>query len=596
MSQLSKEDDVKSETSEISEVSFLEDSDVESDDLKSINSQDLDTPDVSDGELEEPKSSPKMSGNPDSDSKILENSENVKNLPLYLPPQETCVKKPDSKESEDSESSDFEFSVLGKSNGSIESIDSEDSEEPEEEEEPKFQRKSEKNLGSLISAVEHLNIELGKMKVKILESVNKRNAKKESVELKCQKLKDIMKIQNLELELKKATDQNKALEKELGEAKSEIQILKKSLEDKKEKREPVPVMTFRRPPLFPQEFSSNVSEEKSENHKKSLENRKEKRAPVILKPVVPIFDRGLQKTDVFGIEQQTVPSFTFKRSEKLSEDKKEKRESVMLKSGIPIFGRDAQETVPTFTFKKSGLTTDWSINRRAEGSKENPSETVKSSENSENESGSEAVAEQSLTQLQRELLERVFKKAKYPGVFEREQIAEKIGVSLKSVTEWFSNRRAELKKEKLSKTENSEDKNQKIDYKIVADQLRAQVQANIQMLENRQSAQSGQITLGEVGEWLSREQAKQESGGPSEPLEVLKTSKDDKQELISLMQHQTAILAKEVARLKYPDEVGRERQITMGEIGQYLLAQQQANQRNGRPSEPLDVVDSWDDL
>ncbi|CAO4375521.1 unnamed protein product [Caenorhabditis nigoni] len=75
-----------------------------------------------------------------SDSKNLENSENVKSLPLYLPPQETLAEKPDSR---DSESSDSEYSLLDKSDVSIESIDSEvseGSEEPEEEEEPKFQQ------------------------------------------------------------------------------------------------------------------------------------------------------------------------------------------------------------------------------------------------------------------------------------------------------------------------------------------------------------------------------------------------------------------------------------------------------------------------
>ncbi|ULT97613.1 hypothetical protein L3Y34_005440 [Caenorhabditis briggsae] len=86
-----------------------------------------------------------MSGNSDSDSKILENSENVKSLPLYLPPQETFAEKPESKDSGDcdsgsSESSVSEFSVLDQSDVFIESIDSEYSEEPEEEEEPKFQR------------------------------------------------------------------------------------------------------------------------------------------------------------------------------------------------------------------------------------------------------------------------------------------------------------------------------------------------------------------------------------------------------------------------------------------------------------------------
>ncbi|PIC36914.1 hypothetical protein B9Z55_015734 [Caenorhabditis nigoni] len=78
-----------------------------------------------------------------SDSKILENSDNVKSLPLYLPPQETFAETRQSKDSEDSESSDSDFSLLEKSDVSIESIYSEvseDSEEPEEEEQPKFQQ------------------------------------------------------------------------------------------------------------------------------------------------------------------------------------------------------------------------------------------------------------------------------------------------------------------------------------------------------------------------------------------------------------------------------------------------------------------------
>ncbi|PIC36918.1 hypothetical protein B9Z55_015736 [Caenorhabditis nigoni] len=567
MSQLCKEDDVKSETSEISEVSFLEDSDVESDDLKSINSQDLDTPDVSDGEMEEPKCSPKMSGNSDSDSKILENSENVKSLPLYLPPQETSTETRQFKDSEDSGSSDSEFSVLGKSNGSIESIDSE--EEPEEEEEhPKIQQKSEKNLGSLISAVENLNIELGKMKVKILESVNKRNAKKESVELKCQKLKDLMKIQNLELELKKATDQNKVLEKELQDAKSEIQ-----------------------------------------NLKKSLENRKEKREPVILKQVVPIFGRGLLKTDVFGIEQQTIPSFDFKRSEKPLEDKKEKRQPVLLKPSIlgrglqtGVFGSE-HAAVPTFDFIGSK---NWLEKRRAERSKENSSRTVKEDSEEKNpEPDSEIVAERSLTQLQMEILEKEFQRAQWPDHFEREGIAQEIGVSEQRVENWFMIRRAKWNKENSSEpVELSEDDNQESDSETVTEQSFTQLQDELLEKEFEKTKYPGiferEKIAGEIGVslksvtgCLSKQQRSQQ---PSGSQEVLEGSKDDKQAFKQLFAQQTAIFAKEVARSKYPDELGREHQITMGEIAEYLRTQQQAKQKSGRPSEPLDVVDSWDDL
>ncbi|PIC36917.1 hypothetical protein B9Z55_015735 [Caenorhabditis nigoni] len=201
MSQLSKEDDVKSETSEISEVSFLEDSDVESDDLKSINSQDLDTPDVSDGELEEPKSSLK--------------SEN--NLEI-----------------------------------------------------PKTRE------GMLLEKVRS-NME--KMKLQCIKSKNEREAMNQELEKELEKFSnfqsfgDFIKIQNLELALKKATDQNEILSKELQDAKSEIRILKKSLQDK---REPVPVMCSM-PSVFG--YSSKDDDERAEKYLKQQQVKQESARP-----------------------------------------------------------------------------------------------------------------------------------------------------------------------------------------------------------------------------------------------------------------------------------------------------------------------------
>ncbi|CAO4375522.1 unnamed protein product [Caenorhabditis nigoni] len=569
MSQLSKEDDVKSETSEISEVSFLEDSDVQSDDLKSINSQDLDTPDVSDGELEEPKSSPKP-------EKSLETPKTREDMPL-----------------------------------------------------------------------EKINSEYSRLRLKYIEYKNKRRAITQEFEkefenrLKFPKFDDFLKIQNLELALKKATDQNKILTKELEEANSEIQILKKSLEDK---RQPVLVMSNRpssfgemfknQPNLFSQKFKAETTEksgEKTECSKKQLVDEKEKRklVPFMLEPGASIYGRGLHK-GLFGregISEQTVPCFDFIGSQnwwrKQTDNKTGSSETMenligenqpLTQLQTEILENDFQLSHWSDYFMKRGIAEkariseedvkNWFEKRRAEWSKENPPRTLM--EDSEDELDSELVAEQSFTQLQDELLERKFEKRKYPGVFEREKIAEKIGVSLESVTKWFKNRRAQRRKEAetgifSSEAMSSRDSNQSqllrpSQYEGL--EKEAAKTKNRDELGSKQPAPSRQATLKDVAGWRlaikQREHAESTIKLLSETKEVSKDSKDDNQvvskveQLYKEFQSHMQALVGAVAKAKYPDGQIASSQMTMGEIVTYL-AQQKTNQGSGRPTEPQEV-------